>query len=166
MLGKVGHKSRPSPIGQIISSGIQGTALDIWQHSASASFVPCLAYGHQPASATTTSRREIEAGITEVFADASLSLFYRLSCMSFFLMLSHKRLTGGRTWARQRSKKTKEAECFRIPIQLLRKVGHKKSSQKQHNWTQMIWSGIQRSGLDIWNTSAVVSFALCLACGQ
>ena len=67
--------------GQMILSGIQGTALGIWQRLASVSFAPCLACGHQPASATTTSEREIKR-------DGTFCLFLRLVCSSFFVTLS------------------------------------------------------------------------------
>ena len=67
--------------GQMIPPGIQGTALGIWHRSASESFVPCLVSGHQPASATTTSEREIKR-------DGTFCLFLRLVCSSFFVTLS------------------------------------------------------------------------------
>ena len=64
--------------GQMILSGIQETALGTWQRLASVSFAPCLACGHQPASATTTSEREIEID-GKATASCSTVLFVRVS---------------------------------------------------------------------------------------
>ena len=122
-------------MGQMISSGIRGPALviGIWLHSALGFFAPCLAFGRQHASATTTSRRKIQTGISEEYIQLPIcpcsAVF--LVWVSFWCCLSRSWLTGHyRQGNAQRRPRRQNA--FKYPTNSWENLGTQKSSKKTY----------------------------------